>query len=131
VHDPFSESEAGGQFAIVTRRPHDNGDALTFYLDLERFFDCDFIRLLAGRVSGAQPNEPVDWALARFIIVSRRVQIGEKLQIVRRDLVFSHRSLLRAWRAKLRIEYVHSLERSNGQCGTGSWINRCKRFQAA
>ena len=36
---------AGGQFAVVPRRPHDDRDAAAFHPNLERFFRRHFIRL--------------------------------------------------------------------------------------
>ncbi len=46
MDDSFSQSEPGGEFAIVAGRAHDHRDAAAFNPNLERLLGRDFIGLI-------------------------------------------------------------------------------------
>ena len=42
----FREEESGGQFAVVARCAHDDGDAVAFDAEFQRFLDGELVGLL-------------------------------------------------------------------------------------
>ena len=51
-NDALGEEEAGGEFRVVTRGAHGEGDGAAFDADLEGFFEGDGVVELRGRNDG-------------------------------------------------------------------------------